>query len=489
MTQELKVNDGAVHAPSEIKRWANKIMEAQGCPATLSQESSGYHLYIPCPECLHTHASEELEDRKYSINLSMIAGQGDDFRDRDTSTFLQDDMDHNQEMAYRRESASSICMRTRSSNEPHRFSLSEIISMGTVSERHPDIHTRAKMINSAGSADREQYWEEDPVTGEKVPPPPGEIVRLTDLPDNHAVVLYLKNRGYDDLEKITKQFRLAFCTKEFPEGVKDIYYRRFPGGWKDTPQHRLIFHSLNTKGSPVTWQARIIEKLSDDQLTKLALHPYRGGGPYNTTNIGKLIQMHQRDLQPNEKIEVSGGPGNYWVHIWSAVATRSNSQGKWIPLAPFDEVNQDGNLKFEPSKYRTAKYSSREMMGIPAALERADSDTDDMRWVVLCEGPLDAARIGPGGIAVLGSSLSPDRSSMVAANFHAVILAFDNDKAGRDAKHKIRRNLERVSGRAAVLQGVTEFPLGEGQDLGDLKQDVCDARLAKLIKKFKRGII
>ena len=90
--------------------------------------------------------------------------------------------------------------------------------------------------------------------------------------------------------------------------------------------------------------------------------------------------------------------GGYWACGWSHTGTRSNPKAKWVPVPPFDE-EKDGQLKFKPSKYRTAKYSSRQMMGWDAAVKRAEEDTADITWVVLCEGPLDAARCGPGGVA------------------------------------------------------------------------------------------
>jgi hypothetical protein len=49
---------------------ADKIARQQNCKVTLSKETSGYHLYLPCPACLHTHKKDELRDPKYAINLS-----------------------------------------------------------------------------------------------------------------------------------------------------------------------------------------------------------------------------------------------------------------------------------------------------------------------------------------------------------------------------------------------------------------------------------
>ena len=74
---DIKVNDSAAHAPEEIMREAKKLIERQGCPGVLAREASGYHLYIPCPDCLETHRRRELDDPKYAINLSMLVGHGE----------------------------------------------------------------------------------------------------------------------------------------------------------------------------------------------------------------------------------------------------------------------------------------------------------------------------------------------------------------------------------------------------------------------------
>lgn len=42
------------------------------------------------------------------------------------------------------------------------------------------------------------------------------------------------------------------------EGKHLIWYRKFPVGWKETPQRRGIFHSLHG-GVPRTWHRRYLE--------------------------------------------------------------------------------------------------------------------------------------------------------------------------------------------------------------------------------------
>ena len=484
MSEELKVNDSASNAPPEILRWAKKFRDAHDCPVILSRETSGYHLYIPCPDCLHSHGRRELEDPKYSINLSMLAGLGDTFRDTTKNSWMPAAVMERDDQEKRREYGSSVCMRTRSSRNPHRFKIDELVHMASVTERHPDILTKASMSGSVGSAEREEMWEEDPISGIMCPPPAGEIVPITNLPAAHPAIVYLTNRGFDPAT-IEAQFRLGFCVKEYPYGDKGIYYRKMPGGWKDTPQHRIIFHSL-IGGAPLTWQGRVIEKVSDDDLNLYMLHPYAGGF-YPTADLGRILREFKNEGFTGEPQavwdEVRGG---YWMFCWSHTATRANPISAWQPVSPFDELTEDGTLRFKPSKYRTAKYSSRQLMGWDAAVERAEADPSDLKWCVLMEGPLDGARSGPGGIPLIGSSLSEENAMKIASRFNVVFTAFDADKAGNSATEKITKTLFSVKCRAPVLIAVLPIPLPPGRDPASLTQEEYQKTFNRALARSKR---
>lgn len=467
---DLKVNDSATHAPDEIRRWAEKIMSAQGCPCTLTREASGYHLYIPCPDCLETHGRRELDDPKYAINLSMIAGLGEFAYDAETGSPL--DIINRMDVDGKREFGSSVCMRTCKSREPHRRSIESLLNMGTVTDRYPDIQTRAVLRGGVGSAEVEEMWEPDPITGNMAPPPPGDVVPLSELPAEHPAVKYLTDRLYN-IRDLEAQFRCAFCTKEYDGSEKGIFYRVMPAKWKDTPQHRIVFCSM-IDGTPLTWQARVIEKVSDDGLTKLMLHPYAGGF-YEGAESASAVERIRKDLMKyaqssDDPVVIVPGSGGTWGYLWSRTHVRSNPAAEWQPVPPFDEV-KDGSLRFRPSKYRTAKYSSRQMMGWDAAIARAERDTDPRKWVVLCEGPLDAARVGPGGVAVIGSSLSPENAKKIVGRFHMVFLAFDSDKAGIEATQRINKTLSLCSHSSPMLQLVCTIALPAGKDPGDLSSE------------------
>lgn len=471
MAAEITHTSTGGNAPDEVQKFVAKMAKAHDCKMLVAREANGYHLYIPCPECLHTHGRREVADPKYSINVSMYLGLGDAFSDLKPQGLAFDPVAMEKAMAstQTRDEKSSICMRTRQSKNPHRFKVSDLLSMSTVHQRHPDIMTKADVVGQVGSAEREEHWELDPESGVMVPPPPGEVIPITELSEAHPAVEYLLGRGYN-LQKLWEQFRCSFCVEEYPEGQNGIYYRKMPGGWKDTPQHRIIFYSL-IKGVPMTWQARYPERVSQDGLNKYLLHPYYEAGAYNKSAYADMGLM----IQPDHP------------YGWSHVATRANPQSGWIPVSPFDETNQEGTLRFEPSKYRTAKYSQRQMMGWDAAVKRADDDPSPHKWVLLCEGPLDAARVGPGGVALIGSSISPDNAEKVASNFHIVFTAFDEDRAGKGATEKVGRMLMGSKCRAPLIQLTIPLPIPSGKDIGEMTQEAFDAMLSKAIKRSQRG--
>jgi hypothetical protein len=119
---------------------------------TLSKESSGYHLYMPCPACLHSHGKSELRDPKYAINLSKYFGIGDEYRHlslKASRMFTPLDIDYNQAVDDERNHRTGVCMRTWQSSSPHRFPVEDLLNMGSITSRHPDIHTSYKLINGA----------------------------------------------------------------------------------------------------------------------------------------------------------------------------------------------------------------------------------------------------------------------------------------------------------------------------------------------------
>lgn len=446
MDVEVASTSSGYHAPKEVTDLAERLAAQHQCKITISMEESGYHIYLPCPKCLETHGRKELAEPKYAINASKYLSIGEKFRKRSAfEDMLSEDFRDGNE---KRDRGSSICMRTRSSKEPHRFSVSELLSMSSIPTRHPDIYTRASLAGVA-KGNKEEHWEVDPLTGVLSPPLPGVCTPIIALPDDHPAVRYITDRGFSP-GALYRQFGCEYCVQEYPEGKNDIFYKRMPAGWKDTPQGRIILYSITDK-QRVTWQARVIERVSPCGLTRQMWHPYRD--------------------------------------TWCDVAIRPSRDNAWIPKAPYDERDQTGNLKFSPSKYRTAKYSSREVMGWDAAMSAKHRWDEELSMCVLVEGPMDAARVGPGGIAVLGSSLSLHRAEKMARNFRVIITAFDNDKAGQEATAKITRQLMSDEfGTVSQIIAVEKMEIPTGKDLGDMPQKDFEQIMQSTVRKIRRRI-
>jgi len=446
MSNNIEHIAGGAHAPQDVARLANKLAKANGCQVKITNEKSGYHIYLPCPGCLATHGRKELSDPKYAINASKYLQLGDAYSvgQRTSKSFLpnQDAPD----LAKQRDERSGVCMRTVGAKERHTYALSTLLALPTITERHPDIMTRAEVVGAAGSADKEQYWLPDPDTDVPCPPPPGDVTPINELPADHPAVHYLQARGFDT-DKLFQQFHVSYCTKELPPGEKyHVWYRRMPGFWNDTPQGRIIFYSMH-EGTRKTWQARYIDFIAEDGLNMHALNPY----------------------------------SNAWDHI----ATRTSGNGSWIRVDPFNEVKANGALKWQPSKYKTATHSFRELMGWDAAVENASKH--EITWCVLTEGPLDAARVGPGGIALIGKTINMENVAKIVKKFQIVYTAFDNDKVGKEATEKITRQLLGSTARGKKVVHVQPFPVAvDGKDLGDMTQEAFDKLFVKVQRKTKR---
>ena len=156
-------------------------------------------------------------------------------------------------------------------------------------------------------------------------------------------------------------------------------------------------------------------------------------------------------------------------------------------MPPYDEI-KDGTLKFRPSKYRTAKYSQRQLMGWDAAIARAKSDPDDLKWAVLTEGPLDGGRGGPGVLPVTGSSISLENAAKVVRHFHLVFLAFDDDVAGREATEKIAKLLQSTQHKEQIMLALGKLELPPGKDLGDLTPEEYQRIFNRALKRVKRSL-
>jgi hypothetical protein len=298
---------------------------------------------MACPECPQRDGKKELASRHLAVNADRCLGTG-----KYAARVGQYSADY-----------SGYCMK-----QAKGFEVSALKAMVPLKDRGwPDVPSTitrpapGRCLIPDGK-------------GNMIPDHPGEVIPLTELPEDHPAVQYLKSRRFD-IQSLHTQFRVGFCVREAPENPEvDRYYKRLPCGFRDTPQNRIIFHA-DVKGVQRGWQARIIEQVIGD--LKYYLHPYT----------------------------------NQWV----AMEKKDASTGKWEPL-PHVAAEP---VQWKPSKYKTAFSSERNqmLMGFDAAIRWNQLMKLPKPLVMVTEGPLDAGRMGCGAVPLLGKFLSDAQANML----------------------------------------------------------------------------
>jgi hypothetical protein len=365
--------------PRPILMLAEALSRLHG-PAVIRNESNGYHIYLPSPECLKTDGRKEIQSRHLTVNASRYK-QTDDWVRKHGAIKEQSMLDF-----------SAICHKTNT-----KFRVTDLLN----EKKFPPLEKRGlPNISSKIICAATQRTESlvDDGKGNMVPMDPGEVIPINQLPPYHPAVEYLKSRNYD-LDSLYHQFRCSYCIAEQPENpAKGIFYKRLPLDFKDTPQGRIVFYSM-INGVQVGWQARILEKTEDD--VKFYWHPYK--------------------------------------QKWTPVQYKNNDTGKWDVFPGVEIKDGPYPILWKPSKYKTATGMTRNetLMGVDAAMEFNKKFKLKKPVVFLVEGPLDAGRIGPGAVALLGKYFSENQASVLLSRFKKIVLVSDNDKAGNELKERV----------------------------------------------------
>lgn len=362
--QHFLGNDSFLESlPREVRRLVHALTNKHG-GGRLSQEANGLHLYLPCPKCLEEKGSRELDSKHLTVNIDKYFSLGR-FKNQPA----------------KKAKWSAMCHKDNS----HLMTVDQLLKYPSISLRGYDIDSRLTI------AVQDESTLIDDGKGNKIPRHPGKVTPINQLPAGHPAVAYLLQRGYN-LDRLHEQFRTSYCYEEWPEeepsatNKQGFKYKRLPGGWKDTPQGRIIFY-VDVHGVQKGWQARIIDKVEDGW--KWYWHPY--------DSQWEATEYQQED-------------GTY-------------------------EVREDycrGLFKWKPSKYRTAAGCHRNqiVMGFDAALKWNKDHNMSIPIVFIVEGPLDAGRIGPPACAILGKSLSAEQAQLLRP-FNKIVIVMDNDDAGR----------------------------------------------------------
>lgn len=380
-------------------------------PAVIRNESNGFHIYLPSPECLKTDGRKEIQSKHLTVNASRYK-QTDDWLQKHGALRDQLALDY-----------SAVCHKTNT-----KYKVSDLLN----EKKYPTLEKRglpnisSKIIEAATLKTKSLV---DDGKGNLVPMDPGVVIPVNTLPPHHPAVTYLKDRGYD-LDLLYKQFKCSFCTQEIHEQPeKGIFYKRLPLDFKDTPQGRIVFYSF-INGVQVGWQARILERVEGN--TKYYLHPYR----------------------------------NNWV----ATEQKNAETGKWEAIPGIEIKLADYTIDWNPSKYKTAFGMARNdtLMGVDAAIAFNNELGLKKRTAFIVEGPLDAGRIGPGGIALLGKYMSERHADLLVSKFKRLVVVADNDKAGKEMVKRIKQLMSEKMVELVFIDIPDQY-----KDVGEMSYDAA----------------
>jgi hypothetical protein len=265
--------------------------------------------------------------------------------------------------------------------------------------------------------------------GRMVPKSPGETVPLSQLPLDHPAMIYLHSRQFNPAE-LEHQFNASFCVQE----RKEIRYRRLLGGFRATPRGRIIFE-IRINGIRRGWQGRVLEMSDEHRL--YYLHPYS--------------------------------------EQWVAVKYRNTITGSWDPLEGFED--------FDMPKYIAAHGMRRNsvVMGYDSACAFNTARPGKKSWCFVCEGPLDAGRLGPPAVAVCGKFFSEEQAGLLADAFDVLIVTPDNDAAGSKLPEYVAHWI------GATRRVVVVNPPAHCKDAGEMTPE--EARLFRLGAMEKAGVL
>lgn len=384
--------------PAEVMSLANDLAKIHG-PVRIADESSGYHIYIADPELLLQRGAREL-DLSRGLHLSVNAekyiacfpmtkypnyhGRYDVRTNPCPQTQYLWDKFGSKGRSY----SCASSMKTKK-----KYNVDVLLRMTPISRRRKDFATVVPKITN-GPSRKLQVLDEH---GVLVPEWVDHTIPPFALDDDHPAVQYLVKRGFDPY-LIWEQFGVVYCDKAKPEDRSvGRLYSRLPGGMRQCAQGRLVI-PIMMNGSRTGYQSRLIDK----------------------TENGKYM-------------------------VWS-------DKEEWIVVR---EMMPDGTMKehfppstwhpegFAPHKYLNARGSSRNklLFGFDQAVEFNKSRERKDRFCVLCEGPLDAAKMGPPAIALLGKNLSSFQAEELLKQFSVICTCMDQDTAGGECFASIAKHL------------------------------------------------
>lgn len=386
--------------PPEVRRLADALARIHG-DVDVTTERGGIQLYIADPSLLMQDGAKELRSKHLAVSASKYLGLGQ----------------YSSLPPLAREKAAS-CMKTGAT-----YLVGQLLMMRPLSERN---------IPGSGGPGRVRMQSANAIMiddgrGNIIPDHPGRVIPVTELPDGHPALFYLRNRGFDPV-LLHGMFRASWCEEQAPEVRGRRGYMRLVDGWANTPQGRVIFYG-DVRGVQTIWQGRMLEHTADNR--HYVWHPYRGG--------------------------------------WVMDAWREHGDAPWCLVPPYDAKDERGAVIWKSlAKYFNAKGSSRLMCGFDAAVAWNSGRPRPLRFGVVTEGPLDAGKIGPPAMALVGKFMSTRQAELLASEFPWVLLGYDNDKAGHEQRDAAVTELHKVG-----VKVLSVFPDVGKKDWGDMTRPEC----------------
>lgn len=398
-----------------IMSLARSLAKRHG-PVNITSEASGIHIYIPDPDLLETDGMKELASKHLAINAEKYLGEGR-YSIRGADNEEQRQQNRKDYVKYRMNNMEVPCAISMKTQQKYR--VTDLLQMAPIEQRIQNLDGKVRKEVTVGAVRKNLVYD---ANGNLVPDWVGATVPLSSLPDNHPAIEYLRRRGYEPI-LLERQMAACYCTKAFPEDpAVNRFYGKLPGGMRITPQGRIIL-SVLMDGVRWGYQSRLIDK----------------------TENGKYYVW---------------GDDQKWHLI-----RYMNDEGAMVEVYPPDSYFPKG---FAPPKYLNATGSERNklLLGYDAAVQSMSRRPKEQRFCVLCEGPLDAAKLGTPAIAILGKSLSDFQADALARRFDIICTVMDRDAAGKQCLDNIK---SRMSARGLHVRNV---PVPEGvKDAGDLSYE------------------
>ncbi len=161
----------------------------------------------------------------------------------------------------------------------------------------------------------------------------------------------------------------------------------------------------------------------------------------------KYLRKRNFDIKYIQKIWKIGGIGIHATLSWR-IFIPIHYQGKivsWTTRSVWDE-----NTK----RYITASKEEEEISAKSLLYGEDHCDTLKLKAIIICEGPLDVWRIGPGAVSTMGAAYSQAQVEKIV-KYKRRIICFDNDKAGQAAAKRLCSDVSSFPGETynVVLDG------------------------------------